>query len=237
MSKSLKSRLAAKYWKEAPDLSIVGCPIELLLAIDFMASKRQTNGSEETTVAPKSITLDFSIIQSTFESILDFDAQNWAKSMSGAIPMFSTISSTELECFCLIWKLAAQLYAMRIMHSYGFDCSSNPMTATEDLIDGLIAQYECLMHEDLLIKCLIWPAFIAGAESTNVRQRDWALKILEKVWALTLCANAKYATSVLRSLWEMQDSAAHKASAGGNGTMYWDWIFELASKDDRWLFF
>jgi hypothetical protein len=229
--------LAAKHWKEAPDLSIVGCPIDLLLAIDFLASERQKDSFGQAIIPSQSGASKFKTMQTTLASIQDFDVQNWAQSMSGAIPTTSTISARELERFCRIWKLAAEMYAIRIMHSYGYYYSAEPKSIMHGLINNLITQYEFLMHEDTLMKCLIWPAFIAGAESTHVKHREWVMKMLEKVWRLTLCANAKYAMSVLRSLWVTRDSGMYDSSVPGDGTRSWDWISELAAKDDRWLFF
>jgi hypothetical protein len=114
-------------------------------------------------------------------------------------------------------------------------------------VEPLIAAYSYFDREDDdLVKCLIWPTFIAGATSTNAAQREWALLTFDQLWRITLSANCKNAAIVLTDLWKKQDRDVAIVMAAGDRDAEstsddvqrtdFDWISELASLEDSWLF-
>lgn len=128
------------------------------------------------------------------------------------------------------WKLAADIYACRVLCSStgGDDHAFEPPS-----VHALRAEYSFLERgNDDVIKCLIWPTFIAGAASTSPEDRAWVLKTLDRIWNLGHCANTKNAARVLEVLWEKHDRAQHLADDHTG----WNWINELSQLKDSWLF-
>jgi hypothetical protein len=130
-----------------------------------------------------------------------------------------------------IWKLSAEIYACRVLRNMTGDVALPPV---QDLVNA----YAFLdRKDDEIIKCLIWPTFIAGASSLNVATRGWALRTLDRIWAIAFVANVKNAAQVLTYLWEKQDQMTSRYLAdGATGPFDWDWVGELSQLEDSWLF-
>lgn len=150
----------------------------------------------------------------------------------------------DLQQLALIFQLAVDIYGSRIVSTIKRD----PDMAQPPL-EPLIAAYDYFDREDdYLVKCLIWPTFTAGATSNNPAQREWALLTFDRLWRITLSANCRNAALVLTDLWKKQDRDATRAieTAAMDGDASWtsdevqrrdfDWISELASLEDSWLF-
>ena len=152
---------------------------------------------------------------------------SWAAAVAGA---FDDPAATPraIAHVGAIWKLAAEIYASRLLYNYTRD----PSVLTP-LVDVMRHEYDLLGAHSHLLNALIWPTFIAGAASTRPDQRGWVLAVLERIWDGTLLANGKNAPLVLGRLWEKQDEARGLGAGELEG---WDWISELSSLEDRWIF-
>lgn len=130
-----------------------------------------------------------------------------------------------------IWKLAAEIYACCVLRT----SSTNATLALEQpSIQALISQYSFFeRNDDEIIKCLIWPTFVAGAVSTSPEERAWVLRTLDRIWTLGRCANTQSAAEALEVLWEKRDCTE---SSEDDDPAAWDWIGELSRLKGSWLF-
>lgn len=196
-------------------LSPVACPVELVEAVEVFASQRRLDS------------VDFETLQGTLALVRQFDTQSWAVSM---MKDKSAPSYDDLLHLGTIWRLSVEIYACRILRNLSEDG-----TLALPPVGDLIAEFSFLDRKnDDLIKCLIWPTFIAGASGDSLEERKWALRTLDRIWAVALVANVQNAAQVLRNLWARQDemkSRNHEA-----GLQDWDWLGELSRLEGSWLF-
>jgi hypothetical protein len=209
---------------ETPESSVVGCPNQILVAIDFVSSHRHTMDSDGSTE------VGIYAIRSTLLQIRNFDVLNWTLSMSKGEGL--QITQANLFHMCHIWRIAAEVYISRNLFRFTREpvCLVNIKT----MVDELISKIAFISHHDELIKCLIWPTFIAGTECTSKEHQDLVLGFLDRQWDITLGANARSAGFVLADLWEKR---AELYKLGGVSSTSWDWMQELSTREDNWLFF
>ncbi|KAI6765470.1 hypothetical protein HG530_006540 [Fusarium avenaceum] len=209
----------------------IGCPVEILSTIEVFASQRRHDSvfSDHTT--------NFTFLEEALHQMRSYDLASWAMDNTTES---SKVSSQDLMRLGTIWQLSADIYACRILA-----CLAGYTFTSESLqVQNLIAEYAFLEREDdELIKCLIWPTFIAGAASTSYEARAWVLKTLDRIWNAGHCANTKNAAKVLGKLWEKHDQAKLSPSST-HATSHmaqfehssWDWLSELSNLKGSWLF-
>lgn len=225
----LRSRLNNA--RESSHVTSIGCPPELYQAIHFIsAQRRRESQPDESSLILLHVSVDTQAVRDKLHQIRCFDLQAWASSITGANTTSAQIEHAAQMQIALIWKLAADIYASRIFYTLTKD-TDFVMPSVSDLI----REYDFLEEDDALLKCLIWPTFMAGAESTCPEHREWALRKFDRIWRITLSANSKNAKWVLMSLWEKHDK--HKQQPETQVVDDWDWIAELSSLDSHWIFF
>ncbi|RGP70209.1 acriflavine sensitivity control acr-2 [Fusarium sporotrichioides] len=211
----------------------IGCPAAVLSVIETFALERRFN----TVVASRIMGAKHLI--DTLQYLRLYDVPAWAMEVSKTNLV---VPYSDLVHLGAIWKLAAEIYASHILfHLTGDSSSLQPL-----LVDDLIGRYEFLQREDdALLKCLIWPTFIAGSASIDPKSRGWVSKTLERIWQIGHCANTKNAAVVLSTLWEKFDyvqcqagSAQMSSEASGTSMSYqgYSWLDELSLLDGSWLF-
>lgn len=223
---SFSSRIASDVEDESFGMLGIGCPAEFLPVIESLSSQRQAIAAAGTGQSH----IHIQSLYATLRQIKDFDAHNWAAGVVSAsleAPPFTTTS--DLSHIGTMWKLATEIYASRLL----FNLTKDP-ALSHSLVDTLRDEYAIVGADHQLVAGLVWPTFISGAASTRPEQRTWALEVLETIWNRSLCANSKNATYVLSRLWEKQDLA--RRQAGAEESWDWDWIGELSSLEERWLF-
>lgn len=199
----------------------MGCPVDILSAVEVFASQRRF---DTIFAAP---TTNIQALEDALHLIRSYDIPAWAEHTTGKD---SAVPYEDLLHLGMIWKLAADIYACRVLCSY-----TESATVVSELpsVHALRAEYSFLEQNDNeVMKCLIWPTFVAGAESTSPEDRAWVLRTLERIWNLSHCANTKNATRVLEVLWEKHDGAQPRADDHAG----WDWIGELSQLKGSWLF-
>ncbi|KAF4958077.1 hypothetical protein FSARC_11113 [Fusarium sarcochroum] len=212
----------------------IGCPIEILSTIEIFASQRRHDS------VFTGHTTNFTVLEDALRQMRSYDIVSWALHNT---TVTSKVSSEDLMRLGTIWKLSADIYACRILA-----CLAGYTLTSESLqVQNLIAEYTFLEREDdELVKCLIWPTFIAGAASTSHDARAWVLKTLDRIWNTGHCANTRNAAKVLGKLWEKHDLAS-LSSSHTHDTSYaaelssfdhsaWDWLDQLSSLKGSWLF-
>lgn len=209
----------------------IGCPVEILSTIEIFASQRRHGCVfyDQTT--------NFAALEEALHQMRSYDVVSWALHNTTES---SKVSPQDVMRLGTIWKLSADIYACRVLA-----CLAGHNFTSESLqVQNLIAEYAFLEREDdELIKCLIWPTFIAGAASTGYEARAWVLKTLDRIWNAGHCANTKNAAKVLGKLWEKHDQANLSPSSTHATSQVaqfqhcsWDWLSELSNLKGSWLF-
>jgi hypothetical protein len=212
----------------------IGCPVKILSTIEIFASQRRHD------CAFSDHTINFAALEEELHEMRSYDLASWAMHNTTES---SKVSSQDMMRLGAIWKLSADIYACRILASL----AGYPFTSDSLQVQNLIAGYVFLEREDdELIKCLIWPTFIAGAASTSYEARAWVLKTLDRIWNAGHCANTRNAAKVLGELWEKHDqanispSSTHATSQAAQflpvERSSWDWLSELSNLKGSWLF-
>ncbi|ENH70193.1 Acriflavine sensitivity control protein acr-2 [Fusarium oxysporum f. sp. cubense race 1] len=211
-----------------------GCPVQILSTVEIFASQRRHDF-----VFAENAT-NIVVLEDALQKMRSYDIASWAVYNT---TKDSKVSSEDLARLGTIWQLSADIYACRVLAGL-----TGSTLASESLqVQGLIAAYAFLEREnDELIKCLIWPTFVAGAASTTYEARAWVLQTLDRIWSRGHCANTKNAAKVLGKLWEKYDQTnlsslhIHNSSNATEhlsmGYFVWDWVNELSSLEGSWLF-
>lgn len=74
-----------------------------------------------------------------------------------------------------------------------------------------------------LLKCLLWPIFVAGLECQSLEQQNFFLARLEDFWMTTNCLNVINAADILQEYWKRDD----QENSG--------WAFDVARFGQAWL--
>ncbi|KAJ9197545.1 transcriptional regulator family: Fungal Specific TF [Paecilomyces variotii] len=238
--------------KRLEQTSWVGCPAYLLEVIFFVHAQRY---SDTDLYDSESSPLNhLSSPESLLHHIQNFDPSAWAQEMQNFF--FLTDLSARLA-LASAYKAAVYLYASRVL-SKSKPNSSSSVTPVKyyrsrehsEAADELIYQLSLIRSPDPHFKCLIWPTFIAGAESKNVSQRTFALDRLQALWTAISSINVRNAAWVLGIMWQRQDERRlqreqaftsdesinlnHDGNDDDNDDF--DWIQELDNSPADWLF-
>ncbi|KAI0131940.1 fungal-specific transcription factor domain-containing protein [Xylariales sp. AK1849] len=210
-------------------VTCVGCPREILHAINLATSQRRFAQPPGFEVVHSPTCADIESLQATLRVIRSFDVDKWISDMIAAASASYSVSRGDLTVVCRAWKRSAEIYTCRVLYQ---------LTKELDLpgprVEDQIRELTFLEGKDILMKCLLWPIFIAGAECNRPEQRAWVLQAFDRIWSTTFSANTKNAALVLTGLWRKQDLARDQLDSDEPST--WDWMTELSSFDTHWLF-
>ncbi|KAK4640013.1 hypothetical protein QC761_611340 [Podospora bellae-mahoneyi] len=90
--------------------------------------------------------------------------------------------------------------------------------------------------DHVLLKGIVWPVFLAGAQTTKASQRVWYVERLESVWAKNpwICpwGYIRTAIEMMREIWEARDAMemAGLEELGG-----WNWLAAMKSRREQCL--
>ncbi|KAL1857920.1 hypothetical protein Plec18170_003144 [Paecilomyces lecythidis] len=242
--------------KRLEQTSWVGCPAYLLEVIFFVHAQRY---SDTDLYDSESSPLNhLSSPESLLHHIQNFDPSAWAQEMQSFL--FLTDLSARLA-LASAYKAAVYLYASRVLSKSKLNSSSSitPVkyyrsSEHSEAVDELIYQLSLIRCSDPHFKCLIWPTFIAGAESKYASQRTFALDRLQALWTAISSINVRNAAWVLGIMWQRQDERQLQRetriqaldSDGSVNLDYensndsndddFDWIQELDNSPADWLF-
>lgn len=215
------STLPAVWASGSSRITPIGCPVDILSAIEIFASQRRF---ESIFAAP---TTNIQALEDALRLIRSYDIPAWAEHTTRSDP---AVPCEDLLHLGMIWKLAADIYACRVLCS---STESATVAFEPPSVHTLRAEYSFLerTHNEVM-RCLIWPTFVTGAASTSPDDRAWVLRTLERIWNLGHCANTNNAIQVLEVLWERHDRAQPMEDDHGG----WNWIGELSQLKGSWLF-
>lgn len=186
--------------------SFVGCPAYLLGVIFFVHaqwySESEHTHSTTTLSTPSYLPGSSKLIttpSALIHHIQSFNPTTWAQEMQ---TFHSLPDLTARIALAASYKAAVYLYAVRVLSRPRLSPSSNATTAA--ITNELIHQLSSIPRTDPHFKCLIWPTFIAGAESWNRAQRATILDLLNAIYHVIMSVNVRNAAWVLSVMWRKQ---------------------------------
>ncbi|KAL6240038.1 hypothetical protein BDW75DRAFT_196788 [Aspergillus navahoensis] len=217
------SAMGASVLKRLEETSWVGCPAYLLEAIFFVHAFFDLDlsgdpDSQPITVFPSIYLPEGSNPLQCPENlpshIQAFDPVAWAESLQSYL--FLPDLSMRIA-LATIYKAAVYLYATRVLSRPrpGATTISTTIGLPPDHAEVaafLVNQFSLIPPSDPHFKCLIWPAFIAGAECRDSAQRPFMLEILRTLYFHITSVNVRNAAWVLTMMWRKRDSRREERS-------------------------
>ncbi|VUC34386.1 unnamed protein product [Clonostachys rosea] len=204
------------------DDSFLGCPAFLLRAIRFISTERdlimaKLQGTElEAHEIHK---------QSMEEMLALVEAFDCDKSPFDIPEEFSSSLHTQDEAhhrsvLSKAYRLGTLIYGKRVLEPL----TEGNTTELDELVSELLKLLDFLRDDPNLLKCVLWPLFVAGLECESPQQRKYFLMHLEKFWMATKCLNVIHAARILEDYW--QEGNSHSVS----------WPFDSSRFGRVWLF-
>ena len=250
LSKPFYSSMGPDILKRLEENSWVGCPAYLLEVIFFIHALWYPD-SEVASITPQPTALPTPIqpgqpltldsFASLLQGIRNFDPIAWSQKMQN---VFFVPNLTYRLALATSYQDAVYLYTSRVL-SRAREGFSPPWIDVRLPLDhrliatNLIAQICLIPDSDPHFKCLIWPTFIAGAESTSTEQRSTTLRLLGSLWNGFYSFNLQSAASVLKVMWDKQDERRQffpSEDEDAEDEEGFDWIRELDQSSTDWLF-
>ncbi|OBT53418.1 hypothetical protein VE04_07002 [Pseudogymnoascus sp. 24MN13] len=153
--------------QESVQQSFLGCPDHLLHAIQFFSLQRDIIADQ----APSDDTAILSHtrhITTMLESVQNFDSYMWA---SGLLPQLPSPSVQGIDKLCKLsqsFQLGSLIYGRRVL-----DALTGNVTSQDDLVCALLGVIVALKDDEILFKCILWPIFIAGLESSSANAQQF----------------------------------------------------------------
>ncbi|KAL4892291.1 fungal-specific transcription factor domain-containing protein [Aspergillus ambiguus] len=208
--------------QETVEQSFLGCPEYLLTAIQSLSTYRDAITVPEP-LDSATLTEYAHNIKTVIEFIQTFDCSLWASSLSHPDDA-STGNMDNLPVLAQSYQIGALLYGQRIL-----DTLAKEDSRRDDLVQDLIHVIGLLREDDALLKCILWPIFVAGLECQLPAQRDFLLDSLKRFWAVTSCLNVVNAARILQGYWQWQQQE------GGQGCFASRWVFTIGRLGQDWL--
>lgn len=206
--------------QESVQQSFLGCPDHILRAIQFFSLQRDIIADQ----APSDDTAILSHtrqITTMLESIQDFDCYMWASSLRSQLPSPSLQGIDKLCKLSQSFQLGCLIYGRRVLGAL-----MNNDTSQDDLVSALLSVIKALKDDKNLLKCILWPIFIAGLECRLGAQRDFLTSCLAQFWTDTSCLNSVNASKILEEYWK-QEGYGELSSP--------QWIFSVGNLGYDWL--
>jgi hypothetical protein len=150
------------------------------------------------------------------EMVGQFDCPRWASTLPQ-----STQSRQDAHFLALVaqvYKIGALLYGRRVT-----SVLLKKSTVQDELLLELLGLLNGLKDNQSLLKCVLWPIFVAGLECRTLAQKDFFIARLEEFWMTTNCLNVINAAKILQEYWQQND---------GGGLC---WAFDVGRFGQTWL--
>ncbi|KAJ5351445.1 hypothetical protein N7452_000419 [Penicillium brevicompactum] len=201
--------------QDSIDYSFLACPDLILGKIrsisrirDVIARTNIPNGT--------SLQSQVQAISAVLKIIESFDCALWASETRKSTQFHQ--ETHFLAIVAHVYKIAALLYANRVLSA--LQKQSKPQ---DELLFELLGLLNGLKDRPELLKCLLWPIFVAGLECQSLEQQNFFLARLEDFWMTTNCLNVISAADILQEYWKREDQE--------NSC----WAFDVARFGQAWL--
>lgn len=207
---------------ESIDDSFLGCPAFLLRAIRFISTERdlilaklQDLGLEARETHKRSLEEMISLVEAfdCDRSPFDFPKELLSSHQNQEEAHHRGILSKS-------YRIGILIYGKRVLEPL----TEGRRFGLVELVSELLNLLDTLRDDQNLLRCVLWPLFVAGLECQFPQQRKYFLIHLEKFWMATKCLNVIYAARILEEYWK---------EGGGNSL---SWPFDSGRFGRVWLF-
>ncbi|CAH0027672.1 unnamed protein product [Clonostachys rhizophaga] len=207
---------------ESIDDSFLGCPVFLLRAIRFISTERdlilaklQDLGLEAQETRKRSLEEMISLVEAFDCDRSPFDIPKEFSSSSG-----NQDEAHHRGALSKAYRIGILIYGKRVLEPL----TEGRTSSLVDLVSELLSLLDTLRDNQNVLKCVLWPLFVAGLECQSPHQRKHFLIHLEKFWMATKCLNAIHAAKILEDYWQ----------EGGSNSI--PWPFDSGRFGRVWLF-
>ena len=201
--------------KDIVEESFLGCPAYLLNAVRYISLQRDSLTGTFPTMHPFPLEQPQGLT-ATLESVENFNGQLWASRLS------SSPKASGLFALFRSYQLATLLFGHRV-HEALKNESSPQDTLVLELLSVTASIKDDYPH---LLKCTLWPIFIAGLECHQLPERNFVMSALEKFYEDTRCINVANAAQILQNYWVEHDQPGADSSG---------WVFGVSHLRHDWL--
>ncbi|CAG8282109.1 unnamed protein product [Penicillium salamii] len=146
----------------------------------------------------------------------NFDCVSWASRLKQ--PRHTREDTHFLAVVAQVYKIATLLYGRRVISAL-----EKKTISQDELILELLGLLNSLKDRQELLKCVLWPVFVAGLECRSPEQKQFFISRLEEFWMTTNCLNVINAAKILQEYWSRDD---------------WEsicWAFDVGRFGQAWL--
>jgi hypothetical protein len=116
-----------------------------------------------------------------------------------------------------VYQIGVVLYGRRLIAAL-----KREATSQDNFLSELLELLNTLRRSNRpLLKCVLWPIFVAGLECRSLAQKNFFIARLEEFWMTTNCLNVINATKILQEYWKQDDRE--------------DWVFDVDRFGCGWL--
>ncbi|KAF7718838.1 Acriflavine sensitivity control protein acr-2 [Penicillium ucsense] len=202
---------------ETTDTSFLGCPDHILHVMHSLSIQRDILFSP--TIDPLMVETHARRTHELVRTCEEFDCYAWVAQLQKVSS--SARERGSLTLLARSFKVGTIIYGKRIL-----DAMTAYTTQLVALVSELLDVLKDLQNDWAMFKCVLWPIFVAGLESSTQTERHIVQTLLEKFWNATSCLNAVNAAKTLQAYW-------FQADASGVGQSRW--IFDIGQLGRDWL--
>ncbi|CAH0057760.1 unnamed protein product [Clonostachys solani] len=204
------------------DDSFLGCPAFLLRAIRFISTERDLLKSKLQYMELGAHEAHRRSLEEMLSLIEAFDCDrspfDIPKDLSSSF--HNQDEAHRRGVLSKAYRIGILIYGKRVLEALTEGRTFN----LDELVLELLNLLDTLRDDQNLLKCVLWPLFVAGLECKSPQQRKHFVTHLEKFWMATKCLNVIHAAKILEDYW--------KEGAGNSVS----WPFDSGRFGRVWLF-
>ncbi|KAM0541748.1 hypothetical protein ACHAPJ_013105 [Fusarium lateritium] len=162
-----------------------------------------------------------------------FDPAAWAINLQPRSPADDLLHRTIIAC---AHKVAVRVYLSRIVLALW---PSTVLPGDPQVLAAEIITHLSNLHPgDALFTATAWPAFIAGLETRDLKNRAWVVKRFQELWEVEPWGLTREALGALTTIWD--ESKNEVVLTTSDYRFYereenWNWIERLQNLGTDWL--
>lgn len=184
--------------------SFLGCPGLLLRAIRFISTERDIIAAGSPHMQEAARSAHASRIVSMLSLVEDFDAVTspFTPNDEGSSTQQNPRETERRRLLSEVYKIGTLIYGKRVLASL---LGGEP--TLDSHVSNLLELLDTFRGDGELLKCVLWPLFVAGLECRSTEHQQYFIKHLEGFWMATKCLNAVNAAKILQEHWQGGDRA------------------------------
>lgn len=159
-----------------------------------------------------------------------FDPLAWATSINSHSPVPDLFHRTQLAS---AHRAAVCIYLSRVLLS--IDSTAQISQGLETLVKQIIDHLSPIQPGDTLFTAIAWPAFVAGAETNDLHNREWIVEMFQKLWQVEPWGLFRGALSALEGIWKRKSDAVLAGESLTRNENEGNWLRDIRESGVDWL--